>query len=370
MLSADPLHRRPPLLSHLVPTIECVAIESTLILRTDPPGVTWLDAEHAGLLRRLVVVFDALRTRCGLGPCTIEIVLSDDLGSAVRGLQGQLVGVEALDDYSVERIGGVVAGKTMYRDAAHEDCIVVLDAGLFRSAFPAARATAAQVSAHEFAHGLVGQLRAAGGPPMPSTCLPWETCRWLARYGFEEYLADTIAEVFLGTYGTVTLPDGSSRPLTGSDSTSCREEFVVAAAQTLDAIATTIHDYRIGRIDLERMWSGVQADTSSLLVALAHAQSEHDHAIDDGHSVAASSGAPMASMWEAVRQSFCLDIFDGAEQFVVSEQEAIRRGGEAIVEFWRAVGLTFTPHGDAFFISVAAPEDAWPLGLAEGVSPT
>jgi hypothetical protein len=109
-----------------------VTTESTLVLRSEPPGATWLDDESTSFVRGLVIAFDALRTRCGLSPAKLEVIIAEDLAAVVRGFQGQVVGVEALDDYAVERIGGIVAGKTMHRDAAHEDCIVVLDAQLFQ----------------------------------------------------------------------------------------------------------------------------------------------------------------------------------------------------------------------------------------------
>ena len=41
-------------------------------------------------------------------------------------------------------------------------------------------------------------------------------------------------------------------------------------------MTSTIHDYRVGHVDLESMWLTVQASTSAMLISLAHAQAERD----------------------------------------------------------------------------------------------
>lgn len=166
-------------------------------------------------------------------PQALEIVIAEDVAAAVQSMADEVVGVESLHDFSLERVGGIVAGKTMFRDAGHEDAVVVLDAAVFRSDSAPSRVGEIQIAAHELAHALIGQLRAAGGEPMEPTFLPWEVSRWLARYVIEEHLADVVAEVGLGLCGTVALDDGSTRQLSSVDFGECADSFFVGGRRDL-----------------------------------------------------------------------------------------------------------------------------------------
>lgn len=312
----------------------------------------------------MITAFATLRQQTGMRPQALEIVIAEDVAAVVQSMAGEVVGVEALQDFSLERIGGIVTGKTMFRDAAHEDAIVVLDAAVFRSDAAISRVGEIQITAHEFAHALIGQLRAAGGEPMEPTFLPWEVSRWLARYAIEEHLADSVAEVVLGLSGTVTLDDGSTRPLAAIDFGECGESFLSAVEETFATVMSTIHAYRLGRVDLEAMWLTVQTRTSEMLISLAHAQAERDHLTDvQREYVTDRLAAPLDRAWRAICDCLDIPLFDGPEDFVRVEQEAIDHAGTAIVEFWRRLGLTFRPEGAGFYISVASPGEAWPADL-------
>jgi hypothetical protein len=297
-------------------------------------------------------------------PQAVDIVIAEDVAAAVRSMDSEVVSVEALKDFSLERVGGVVAGKTMFRDAAHEVAVVVLDAALFRSDAAAARIGEIQVTAHELAHALIGQLRAAQGQPMERTFLPWEVSRWLARYAIEEHVADSVAEVVLGLSGTLKLDGGSERPLTTTDFGESAEAFLAAVDEAFANVVSTIHEYRLGRVDLEGMWLTVQTRTSEMLISLAHAQAERDDRTETHRDyVTEGLAAPLDRVWRAICECLDIPLFDGPEEFVRREQEAIDRGGSAIIEFWRHLGLTFRPQGDGFYISVASPDEAWSAQL-------
>ena len=196
---------------------------SHVVIRSEPPEAPWLDERLKGLLTGLVGAFEQLRRCCGtLGPARIEIILAEDVAVAVRALDSLVMGVEDLADYAVERIGGNVAGKTMFRDEEHADAVIVLGAAVFRLMDPVAQVGQIMIASHELAHALIGQVRATGGKPMSPSFLPWETSRWLARYAFEEYLADALAESVVRVSGTATDPDGSTRPLSSTDFLSTR----------------------------------------------------------------------------------------------------------------------------------------------------
>lgn len=335
-------------------------------LRSDPLDAVWFGRRIEDLLTSVTAIFAALRQQMGMRPQALEIVIAEDVAAAVQALAGNVIGVEASEDFVTERVGGIVVGKTMFRDAAHEDAVVVLDSTVFRSDAAVARVGEIQITAHELAHSLIGQLRAAGRRPMEPTSLPWEVSRWLARYAIEEFLADSVAEVVLGLTGTAALDDGSTRPLTSSDFGECAETFLSAVEETFATVVSTIHDYRLGRIDLEAMWLMVQPKTSEMMISLAHAQAERDHLSDGGRDCVTSGlAAPLDHAWRAVCDCLEIPLSDGPEHFARAEQEAIDRAGSVIVELWRHLGLTFRPEGESFYISVAPPENAWPMKRPE-----
>lgn len=334
-------------------------------LRSEPSDAPWFDGRVQALLCSLTSAFDALRTEYGELPRqTTEIVLTTDLATTVRQLDSRVVGVEEISDFSVHRIGGQVAGKTMFRDTAHENVIIVLDAELFRSDDPSARVGEIMVVAHELAHALIGQVRAAGGPPMPACFKPWETSRWLARYAMEEYLADVLAEIVLGSSGTATEPDGTTRPLTSTDYRSCRSHFISAAQSSFHATLLAIHEYRTGDRDLESMWLEVQSATSQILIALAHAQAEADGSGDErapATEPAADSVAPLHVLWSKVHGVLgTTPILAEPAQFARAEQRVLDDAGGMIVDYWRDLGLEFTPMDEGFHIAVAHPMEVWP----------
>jgi len=334
----------------------CNVTASAPLLRSVPPDAEWFGERITELLAGLTTAFASTGELAGLSPQSVEIVVAEDVAAAVKSLATEVIGVESLQDFSLERVGGTVTGKTMFRDVAHEFPVVVLDAAVFRDESAICRVGEIQITAHELAHAFIGQLRAAGGEPMDPTSLPWEVSRWIARYVIEEYIADSIAESVLGRCGTVTQADGTTRPLACVDFAECAPYFVSAAQETLDNIAETIHDYRLGLIDLETMWLAVQPRTSQMLIALAHAQAEHDHV--SGHPgpyATDGAAAPLDRAWRDVCACFSVPLFEGAERFVQAEQAALDRAGKAVLGLWRELGLTFRPEGAAFYISVAPP---------------
>src|SRR5713101_1961256 len=92
------------------------------------------------------------------------------------------------------------------------------------------------------------------------------------------------------------------------------------------------------------MWLTAQTRTSGILISLAHAQAERDDRTQtERHYVTDGMAPPLDRVWRTIRESLCIPLFEGPEEFVRREQEAIDHGGTAITEFWRHLGLTFSP---------------------------
>ena len=332
-----------------------------------PADAPWAGERIEALLTLLSGTFDHLRRLAELPAAqAIEFVVTEDLAADVRSHVGRVVGVEDLSDYGVERVGGTVVGKTFFRDDAHRDIVIILAAEIFQAAGPQAEALAVNLASHELAHGLVGQMRSANGTPMAPSYMPWEIAPWLARYAFEEYLVDMIAEVVLRQFGHVTDADGSERPLSMQHVWPRSLEFTESACRAVERIVDRIHTYRLDG-DLEPMWQDVYSTTSQVLITLAHAQAELDAPSADvpGEDATATLGddlGPFHECWAEMHRLFAaFPLIATPERFAELEPELLRGCGALIMELWAKIGLTFRPEGDAFHITVAGPFDAWPL---------
>lgn len=302
----------------------------------------------------------------------VEIIVAADTATSVRSLDGQVHTVEDLTDYSLERVAGTVAAKTLYRDRAKSSAVIVLGADLFTIADPQSPAVLFQVfvAGHELAHVLIDRTRACGGPPMEPTPLPWEASRWLARYAIEEYQADRIAEVLLGAFISLSR-EGQGRAVPASQTDIGGDElgWVSSAMDAVEDVTKGIHRYRlVGNSVLESMWVESQTKTSQILIALAHGQAVADFSREGSETTVTSSlrnrCEPLHRLWSIIHEeSQKLSVTEGDPAvFYAEEQQVLDTCGRAIVSFWSDIGLSFTPLDDSFYIHVADPQDCWPTG--------
>lgn len=302
----------------------------------------------------------------------VEIIVAADTAAAVRSLDGQVHTVEDLRNYSLERVAGSVAAKTLYRDEAKSSAVIVLGGDLFTIADPQSPAVLLQVfvAAHELAHVLIDRTRACGGPPMEPTGLPWEASRWMARYAIEEYHADRVAEVLPGTFISLST-EGQAEPVPASQTDIGGDElgWVSSAMDAVEDFTKGIHRYRlVGNSVLESMWVESQTKTSQILNALAHGQATADFSREGSQTTVTSSlrdkREPLHRLWSIIHEeSRKLSVTEGDPAvFYAEEQQVLDACGRAIVEFWSDIGLSFTPLGDGYYIHVADPQDCWPPG--------
>jgi hypothetical protein len=339
-------------------------VHDAVIVRTDPKDAPWLESRVKDLVQLLAGTLSHLRVDCtDIGPGTREVIFTEDLAATVRSLGSQIVDYEDLQGFDVSRLGGVVVGKTMFRNEDFSDAVLVMDSAVFRGLDDINRIGEIFLLSHELAHALIGQLRrASGNPRMEASWLPWEAGRWLSRYALEEYQADRIAQVVLGAIGTVTV-DAETRPFRSTDFKTGRDQWVRAAAASTAAIANLIHAYRLEEIDLTAMWARVQALATDILITLAHAQAEADES--DGNApivteVVATEIPPAHRLWSSFTEiARGWQVLQHAAAFHVEEEWVLDRGRDALLEFWKDMGLTFRPEGDSFFLTVAAPQLAW-----------
>lgn len=345
-------------------------MEASFKIRSDPTDFAVPD-EVRERLQWLGEAIVSLQHIAGVdSPANVEIIVAADIAATIQSLDGHVHTVEDLTSYALERVAGTVAAKTLYRDQGKSAAVVVLGGDLFTIADPQSPAVLLQqfVAGHELAHVLIDRTRACGGPPMEATSLPWEASRWLARYSIEEYHADRVAEVLLGTFASVS-KDGEDDPLPASQSDVGSDEqgWVTSATDAVNDIAEGIHRYRlVGNSILETMWIESQTKTSQVLIALAHAQAVADFARDGSRATVTTpvraECEPLHRLWSIIHEEAQkLSVAEGdPAAFYHDEQLVLDTCGDAIVAFWTDIGLSFTPHNDSYYIHVAHPQDCWP----------
>ncbi len=333
-----------------------------LRIQLHPDGSEQLPEALVATLETLAMAFDGVRSDQGVAPLTsLEIVVSDDLAGAVREFDSAVIGDESKENFHTDRVGGVVVGKTMYRDEEHRQPVLVMSRGSIDVSTPINHAHTTFLVAHELAHTLIGQMRHEAGVRTPPAEVPWETCKWLARYAFEEYRADSIADVILGATASVTEEDGGSRPMTVRDAHFGANEFGELAATALRRIVGRIHEYRVSGKELSEMWLDVQTTTGEILIALAHGQAAHDGPRNAADPITSESDfGPMHSCWKTLHELFHSEpIVPAVDEFADQERALVEAAGTAILEFWKGIGLTFRDDSDPFYIEVAPPALCW-----------
>ena len=336
---------------------------SGLVVHLDPPDGAWMESHTLKMLHWLGAVVDGFRERSELPRAAVELIVSDDAAAAIRTLHGSVVGVEDLGNFTMERVGGVVAAKTMFRNDDHSEAVVILDSTIFKSPAADAWVTQAHVVAHELAHTYIGQLRSAGGAHLAPSYLPSEVAQWLVRFALEEYLADRLAALTLSSLGSVTLPDGTSRPVRSADVGPVAGEFLSAAGQALCEVADLISRYRNTGHDLAGMWRSTYTATEQILIALAHAESEREESVENPSSLLADLDdvTPLRTAWAELYEIFIrVPLLCPPAEFGAAEAASLAAGARVVLQLWEELGLTFSDADEGFRIHVAHPSSSWP----------
>ncbi|SCF21919.1 hypothetical protein GA0070558_15619 [Micromonospora haikouensis] len=293
-------------------------------------------------------------------PFKTNIVMSGDLTASVnqRTRQG---------DFSAERIGGQVAGKTIPVTLDYGEVDVVVDMGLMTST-PGATESAMFIYllAHELGHAVLGRQRATSGAT-PS-CRRGEPAGMAGLYGLEamdEWRCDHLADLVLGAYASLDV-DGVRQParyglIVPSDLTTelghTIDEFVYPAWPDL------VWSYRTGKISLEQMWETLQTQTSQVFKFIAHTEARARSA---GHlspisQVAGNRGADLylhpawATMMEAAEAQ---PILADQDEFQSNQSELLTACRTALSEMWATLGITGRQLPDgSLYLDVTNP--AW-----------
>ncbi len=332
-------------------------------IRVYPEESTQIDPELQSIVRAVDSGFDDLRLSLGIeDPVKADVVITRELAEAVKAHAHLVVGGEVLSDFSSERLSGRVAAKTLPIDHDEHYSIVILDSTFTQMSSPIGLAPTILMVAHEFAHAFINQVRSSFGSTLESRRAPELYAQSCAFNAIEEYLVDHAADLIAGPLATVRVNGGQDLPLSRRVIHPSGDISLDAAANGLETIAMTIQMRRLGEVSIIEMWEEVWSLTSQLMIILAHVQFEQDSGTSDDESSVVTDErrfGPLNYCWSQLHALMRSALPIRLEYFAKSEAKSIECGSASIIEFWNALGLSFTPMGEGFHIAIGSADSVW-----------
>ena len=313
-------------------------------------------AETFPVLAQIFEVFVHLTDRQGGRFPDVTVMLVDDLHAAMAEVSGE-------PGFTGERLGGMVAGKTVKTDPQWAAATVILAAGLW----PDGEATpiGTLLLCHEFTHALLGGLRKGEGwCRVEGDNDATFTARAIAVECIDEIRADCFADGLLRQFAYAETPSGEIRPATTIDLLGGRSESV------LDVISTHVHpawpdlvtQYRTHQVDLGTLWSTLASHTEQALLTMAHTDAEHF--IDEAQPTAIASAAEHPGMvhylgpvWHAIALPLRSEtLIPTAEQIAQSDIDVGAAGETAILAMWAKLGVTAETVDGGLYLHVTDPD--------------
>jgi hypothetical protein len=312
--------------------------------------------------------FRYLATDAGMPP-KMEVIFSSDFEAQVVA-RSQARHPE--EKYCAQRPLASVWGINLAQDDQWDHVVVVFNAAEWAkhtSRTPKEQLNEMAVIGHEMAHAPLARLRIASGRPWAldrRSNYPWVKAETMSLGLMDEYLADRTANALVGAFCTSSGPSGEQRRSCVWDSMG--EGYSGSLYQYLNdafiELTGSVQKYQLHLMTLDDMWGQVLTTTSHLFTMLIHAQAHADSVGLELLEHAAFKDLPMVRLYladtlppflAAIRRKgpFC-----SPQDWKARDEEALLHGKNAVLEFWRRLGLTFretTPSSELFHIDVASP---------------
>lgn len=320
----------------------------------------------------LDAVFEAMAQSFQVPMLDVTVQLTPDFQAAVEQAwrDSAKSWLTTTGSYNPERLGGQAVAKTLdLTEDGFRQRVVINSSALGQLDTPAGQMWALHVLSHELAHTLLERLRhssgALEGVVFPSVT-PTECARSMVRVAVDEIRADRVADLVVGTFAKVTMPDGQTKPAQITDAFGAGYRGQIA--DVLDTVIhpgwpNTVHAYQLGQLSLQEMFSqiGTQTDQVITLLARAHAEAlrlERPGALEDECRDHPGATLYLAPAWSRIVHAMGEDLIpDGPEPFLARERHLLDEAEVAVLSMWERLGLTFDIHPNrSFYIHVAAPQ--------------
>ncbi|MGW7645466.1 hypothetical protein [Streptomyces bobili] len=288
----------------------------------------------------------------------LTVVLTGDITASVRAHS------QIERDFTAERSGGIVKGKTISLVRDYSETVIVLDTGHMAVEEELDQAELLHLVGHEYGHALIGRLRAAAGtraPKMARAKTPEEVAAIWAYEAADEFRCDLFSNVLMGHFVTVTPGGGGeARPFTLVDllGEGYRDVFVGLLDDLHPGWADLVYSYRTHQIGLDEMYERLILGTGEVLKLIAHAEAVE----------AAGGNAPLLTGYEdhlAVQRLLSpgwtpiREVLDTTPTLppladFAAADRAIQDCGRHIAAMWASLGVTgHLTEDDQLYISVS-----------------
>lgn len=316
--------------------------------------------EIKGVVETISGALDHIAEGLGVKVGKTQVFLTEDFAGEVEATTREIdarTGGPSSPPFTVERLGGVVAGKTLARDDDYRDATVLVAEGIAWDDQVAFSAGIALIS-HELSHVCIGRARWASsaleGVVFPSIT-GTEYARSIARISAEEYRATVLANALMGVLLSVGMDGNPPRPMTVHDVMG--DGYTDRLAQVLDEVIypgwpDTVTKFRCWGMPLDALGKHMIEGTDQVFTILGHAES---HAEAGGRPrpldvCAAHRGVELylGPAWERLiapaRAS--APVPSTLEDVRKLEDEIVTEGAAAILAMWLTLGIRIEERGN------------------------
>jgi hypothetical protein len=314
-----------------------------------------LRQEVTDLFQALTRVAEALE----VPDFALTVVLSGDLATSVAR-RGE-------PDFHTERVGGLVAGKTLSMSTDSFETTIVLDTSAWINSEPDAGISPLFIAlaAHEYGHAMIYRMRAVAGTgdtPMSRARTPAELGAHLAVGAADEYRCDMFANLMLGAFARYTVEDEDPQPMT-LGLAGCGG-YLPELQEAHDRMvypgwADLVARYRAGEVSLVDLYNQLRSEIESVIVLLARADAEATIAglptVVDGGDHYSGVGLYLKPAWQPIRR--VLDTTPTLLSYseFAEVDRALLAAGSGIADIWEALGLRGEIVDGDMYLRVAAP---------------
>jgi hypothetical protein len=286
---------------------------------------------------------------------SLRLVVTRDVMTAAD-VEGVRLGLGKDRRVGSERLGGVVAGKTL-SDEAGEHATVIISADVAGGDGDLALVWSWGTIAHELGHVVYGSARDRYVQRIENCWLPWDVAEVLAILAAEEYRVDRIGHSLINR--VLNLNSDEQRPF---DFRAFFDgQYLSALPAALDAVLAGITDvtraYRWHERGLEDMWAHVVMVTERMLLLLAHAQTHEDVGTSVLDCVRDHPAAGLVRpVWDPLFAYLATSpVVPKAFDSPADRDKLKALGREPVLAFWSKFGLQPDPLDDGFYLQVGQP---------------
>jgi hypothetical protein len=254
-----------------------------------------------------------------------------------------------------DRIGGVVAGKTVQADDGSR-AVVLVDIDALAPPGNPALVLSIFLVAHELMHVAYGSCRTAASIPPRVGWLPWDLAEMVTVTAAEEYRCDRLATTVMRVVFTATDDAGNVLDPALAVADAHRATLETALDVMDPGLPNTIYGFRTWHMSLDDMWNHVARMTGEFFVYLGHAEATATS--DD--PVLAGEDHPAVELfrpaWEPwVEYLRTAPLLPEKDTWLEDRQTLMDIGRDGLLEVWRRLGLHPRPEGDTFYLGVTEP---------------